>query len=146
MSDASELQEMSQIGVIFLTWRRCLQKRLLPYGLTLKQLYVLRRLKKKETLSPSRIAELLFCDRPTATSILNAMKKHGWIESSQDPANRKHRSICLTPAGKEKLASLEGFSLEPDFDPMGCFTADERATFSILLQKLRAHMKTIPDL
>ena len=145
MSNGNELSGISILGVIFLTWRRCLQKRLHPRGITLKQLYVLRRLEKTGTLSPSRIAELLFCDRPTATSILNTMKRYGWIESAKDPKNRRHHLIRLSPAGREKLASLEGFTLDPDFDPMGCFTESEREVFTELLRKLHHHMKNMPD-
>ena len=145
MSTANELPAMSKLGVIFLTWRRCLQKRLLPYGVMLKQLYVLRQLKKKEAMSPSQIAELLFCDRPTATSILHTMARNGWIESRQDPLNRKQHLVSLAAAGREKLASLSGFTLEPAFDPMGCFTEPEREQFEELLHKLHSHMKTMTD-
>jgi DNA-binding MarR family transcriptional regulator len=145
MDTASKLPAMSTLGVIFLTWRRCLQKRLLPFGITLKQLYVLRRLEKRESLSPSNIAEILFCDRPTATSILHTMTRNGWIESRKDPINRKRRQISLTAVGKEKLVSLAGFALEPDFDPLGCFVEKERKQFEELLQKLYRHMKTLPD-
>ena len=144
MKSTSKLSAMSSIGVIFLTWRRCLQKRLLPYGISLKQLYVLRRLQKYEVLSPSRIAELLFCDRPTATYILNTMKRYGWIESGKDPQNRKMRRIRLTDAGREKLLSLSGFSLEPAFDPMACFTEPEHRQFEDLLSKLYDHIKSMP--
>jgi DNA-binding MarR family transcriptional regulator len=136
---------MSRIGVIFLTWRRCLQKRIQPYGITLKQLFILRRLQKREVLYPSEIAALLFCDRPTASSILNTMKRKGWIKSERDPLNMKRQRVILTDAGREKVSSLSGYSLEPAFDPMACFTQEERLQFETLLQKLAAHMKDLPD-
>lgn len=145
MKSTNELPVMSKIGAIFLTWRRCLQKRLLPHDISLKQLYVLRRLQKNEALSPSRIAEMLFCDRPTATYILNTMRRYGWIESGKDPRNLKMRQVRLTAAGREKLNSLSGFSLEPAFDPMGCFSQEERRQFEDLLAKLFDHIQTLPD-
>ncbi len=145
MNAANKMPPMSRIGVIFLTWRRCLQKRILPYGITLKQLHILRRLQKKGVLYPSEIATLLFCDRPTATSILNTMKKKGWVMSERDPLNMKKQRIILTDAGLEKLSSLSGFSLEPAFDPMACFTQEERSQFELLLQKLAAHMNNLPN-
>ncbi len=144
MNAMSKMSPMSRIGVIFLTWRRCLQKRILPYGITLKQLYILRQLQKKEVLSPSEIAVLLYCDRPTATSILNTMKAKGWVMSERDPLNMKKQRIILTDAGLKKLSSLSGFSLEPDFDPLACFTLEERSQFELLLQKLSAHMNKLP--
>ncbi len=145
MKATNELPVMSKIGMIFLTWRRCLQKRLLPYDLSLKQLYVLRRLQSNEALAPSRIAEMLFCDRPTATYILNTMKRNGWIESGKDPRNLKMRLVRLTTEGIEKLNSLSGFSLEPEFDPMGCFSEAEKRQFETLLSRLYDHIKALPN-
>jgi DNA-binding MarR family transcriptional regulator len=145
MNAVDKMSPMSRIGVIFLTWRRCLQKRILPYGITLKQLYILRRLQRKGVLYPSEIATLLYCDRPTATSILNTMKRKGWVNSERDPLNMKKQRIILTDAGLEKLSSLSGFSLEPAFDPMACFTQEESSQFEVLLQKLAIHMKNLPN-
>ena len=145
MKTTNELPVMSQIGVIFLAWRRRLQKRILPQGITLKQLYVLRQLQKNEALAPSHIADMLFSDRPTATYILNIMKRYGWIERGKDPRNLRMRLVRLTETGKEKLNSLSGFTLEPAFDPMGCFTQEERRQFEDLLSKLFHHIKTMPD-
>jgi DNA-binding MarR family transcriptional regulator len=144
MSMINEMSSMSKIGVIFLTWRRCLQKRILPYGITLKQLYILRRLLKRGFLYLSEIAVLLFCDRPTATSILHTMNRKGWIISARDPLNMKKQRVILTEAGSDKCTSLSGFSLEPAFDPMACFTPEERPQFEALLQKLAVHMKNLP--
>jgi DNA-binding MarR family transcriptional regulator len=145
MNIQNKMPTMSRIGVIFLTWRRYLQKRIQPCGITLKQLYILRRLQKKDFLYPSEIAALLFCDRPTATSILHTMKNKGWIVSERYPLNMKKQRIILAEAGKEKLSSLSNFSTEPAFDPMACFSPDERVQFEMLLQKLASHMKCIAN-
>ena len=145
MKTSNELPTMSRLGIVFLTWRRYLQRRILPYGVTLKQHYVLRSLQKHETLSPSHIAELLFCDRPTATFILNTMKKNEWIASQKDPRNLKQREISLTAKGRETLASLSGFYPDSAFEPLSCFTDDERMQFDALLRKLHQHLKTIPQ-
>lgn len=145
MNAMNNMPPMSRIGVIFLTWRRCLQKRIQPYGITLKQLYILRRLQKKDFLYPSDVAVLLFCDRPTATSILHTMQRKGWIISVRDQLNMKKQRVMLTDAGREKVSSLSGFSMEPAFDPMACFTLEERSQFEVLLQKLASHMRNLPD-
>jgi DNA-binding MarR family transcriptional regulator len=65
--------------------------------------------------------------------------------STQDPLNMKKQRIILTDAGREKLSSLSGISLEPAFDPMACFTQEERSQFEILLQKLADHIKNLPN-
>jgi hypothetical protein len=57
----------------------------------------------------------------------------------------KKQRIILAEAGKEKLSSLSSFSMEPAFDPMACFSPDERVQFEMLLQKLASHMKCIAN-
>jgi DNA-binding MarR family transcriptional regulator len=64
---------------------------------------------------------MLFCDRPTATYILNTMRRYGWIESGKDPRNLKMRQVRLTAAGREKLNSLSGFRSSPPLIPWAAF-------------------------
>jgi DNA-binding MarR family transcriptional regulator len=136
---------MSRLGVAFLTWRRYLQKSLNPLGVTLKQQYVLRQLARSEPLYPSDIARMLFCDRPTATVVLDNLAKQGWIERSKDPANRKFTLITLTPAGRQKLDALAALQPEP-FDPLACFSEEEIRQLSDLLAKLNRHLAPLNDL
>lgn len=140
MSEKKNLPVMSRLGVIFLTWRRYLQKDLLPYGITLKQMYVLRQLDIKAYLHPAEIADILFCDRPTATVIIKNMKRYGWIEQERDPENAKRFRITITPAGRDKLCSIAGSKPKTAFDPLECFTPDELSQFEALLKKLSKHM------
>jgi DNA-binding MarR family transcriptional regulator len=135
---------MSRLGVAFLTWRRYLQRNLAPYGITLKQHYVLRQLDQNEYLFPSDIAEALFCDRPTATVILDNLEKQGWVRRETDPDNRKYTRISITPGGREKLAELQALP-DVDFDPLDPFTEEELREFSRLLTKLNHHLDQIRD-
>ncbi|TBL77374.1 MarR family winged helix-turn-helix transcriptional regulator [Paenibacillus thalictri] len=137
---------MSRIGVIFLTWERYLQKRLLPHQITLKQLFVLRQLANKTSLNPSQIAEMLYCDRPTATVIINNMERQRWVTKSKDAYNGKLVNIAITNEGRDKLASLkEALDAVEQFDPMACFTEEESAQLNTLLNKLAGHMNHIKD-
>lgn len=134
---------MGHLGTAFLTWRRYLQQQLIDQEITLKQLFVLRRLAKREFLYPSEIAETLFCDRPTATVIINNMRRYGWVESRKQPDNRKHTQIRITLAGRAKLEALDAVSAEqsqPLFDPLACFTPDELCEFERLLATLNQHL------
>ena len=136
---------MGKMGTAFLTWRRYLQKQV-GQQITLKQLSVLRRLSTVEFLHPSEIAEMLFCDRPTATVIINNMRKYGWVETRKDPANRKFQQIFLTEAGIQKLNEInQAEQLQPGtlFDPLACFTDEEKKMFDQLLGKLNKHLLSI---
>jgi DNA-binding MarR family transcriptional regulator len=135
---------MSRIGVIFLTWQRYLQKQLVPHQITLKQQFVLRKLVAKPSLNPSQIAHMLYCDRPTATVILNNMERQGWVRKSKDPLNRKLVDISITVEGREKLASLQqAFESAQEFDPLSCFSEEENEQLNQLLKKLNDHLQQI---
>jgi DNA-binding MarR family transcriptional regulator len=135
---------MERLGTIFLTWRRCLQKGYSPHGITLKQMYLLRKLSSREYLHPSEIAEMLYCDRPTATVIIRNMVRQGWVTREPDPENRKRGRIRITSAGRTKHLELRRDKTSPErrFDPAACFTEDERVQFERLLGKLQNHVNT----
>jgi DNA-binding MarR family transcriptional regulator len=135
---------MARLGVAFLTWRRYLQRNLAPHGVTLKQHYVLRQLEKSDYLYPSDIAEALFCDRPTATVILDNLEKQGWIQRQPDPENRRYTRISITPGGRAKMFELQALP-GVDFDPLEPFTEEELREFSRLLAKLNHHLDQIRD-
>ena len=135
---------MEQLGTVFLTWRRGLQKGYVPHGVTLKQSYVLRQLSGREYLHPSEIAEMLYCDRPTATVILRNLERQGWVTRKPDPGNRKRWRVRITPAGREKHREvLRGTAGDRRrSDPASCFSAEELEQLERLLARLLDHVRT----
>ena len=127
---------MSIMGTVFLSYRRGLQKKLLPLGGTLKQHYVLRQLIKREYLLPSEIAEELYCDRPTASVIIKNLLKQGWITKYKDPANGKYFRITITEKGREQAEKACGV-IHPEYDPLSVLDAEERKQFIVLLKKIK---------
>lgn len=134
---------MAKMGVAFLTWRRFQQKCLNPNRITLKQLYVLSQLSKKEYLYPSQIANMCFCDRPTATVIIKNLEKSSWIQRERDSENAKQIKIFITTAGREKLNTIQWDDEINHFDPLSCFTEEEKSQLDLLLNKLAEHLKQI---
>ncbi|MBW1862565.1 MAG: MarR family transcriptional regulator [Deltaproteobacteria bacterium] len=135
---------MHAIGTAFLTLKRYRQKQVLPYGITLKQFYVLRQLKKEGVLNPSEIADMLFCDRPTATVVIKNMEKQGWVKRELDPEDSRRLKVTLEPAGQTKLKELVrklADSKKESFTPLSCFTSREKDQFTKLLAKLNLHIK-----
>jgi DNA-binding MarR family transcriptional regulator len=131
------------LSIAFLTWRRHLQRHLVPFRITLKQLHVLRQLAQRPFLYPSQIAEQLFCDRPTATVIVRNMEKQGWVTRQQDDHDRRQVRVTITEQGKTKLDEIvcsPWSDLERQFDPLGCFSEREVAELDRLLTKLNAHL------
>ncbi len=144
MSQTMKWPIMHDIGTAFLTLKRYRQKEVLPYGITLKQFYVLRQLKKEGVLNPSEIAEMLFCDRPTATVVIKNMEKQGWVKRELDPDDSRRLRVTLEPAGQAKMKELVRKltdSQKESFDPLSCFTSREKDQFTKLLAKLNLHLK-----
>lgn len=145
MSDYNnKLPIMSRLTIIHLIWRRYLEKTAKNSKLTLNQYYILRQLVKKEYLYPSEIADMLFCDRPTATVVIDNLKKYGYITKEKDEENAKYIQVRLTELGLSQVREAEqAFAQMPDFDPLSCFTEAEKKTFEELLIKLHNHVKEI---
>lgn len=135
---------MEQLGTVFLTWRRGLQKGYVPYGVTLKQSYVLRQLSGREYQHPSEIADMLYCDRPTATVIIRNMVRQGWVTREPDPENRKKWRVRITPAGRAKHREVQkgAAAASRRSDPASCFSAEELEQMERLLDRLLDHVRS----
>ncbi len=130
---------VDQIGRIHLTWKRRIAQDLAPYEITPKQIYVLRELRARRSLTPSEIADMLYADRPTTTSMLSTLERAGWITRRRDPDNGKRVIVEISPAGVRKLESVPErlwrsgrMALEPEH----ALTAAEQRTLRRLLDKL----------
>jgi DNA-binding MarR family transcriptional regulator len=144
MSQKKKWPIMHAIGSVFLTLKRYRQREVHPHGITLKQFYVLRQLKKEGILNPSEIAEMLFCDRPTATVVIKNMEKQGWVKRELDPDDSRRTNVTLKSAGQTKMREIARTltdSKKGSFDPLSCFTNREKEQFSKLLEKLNLHLK-----
>jgi DNA-binding MarR family transcriptional regulator len=135
------------MGLAFLTWRRYLQRRLKPHGMTLKQFYVLNRLSRRDFMHPAGIAEELFCDRPTATVILKTMERNGWLGRERDPENAKRVRVTITEEGRRRLKAVQatGWRSREAFDPMACFSSEEKQVLEELLARLNRHLEQIEE-
>jgi DNA-binding MarR family transcriptional regulator len=123
-------------------------RHLVPYGITLKQAFVLGRLERREYLLPSKIASLLFCDRPTATVIVKNMEKRGWIRRERDTADRRQMRVIITDAGRRKLDEIQEHVWDPiesSFDPLGCFDRSEVEALDELLGRLVEHLRQLKE-
>ncbi len=141
---SNKLPVMSRLGVVFLTWRRHLEKTTKSHSLTLNQYYILRQLKQKEYLNPSEIAEMLFADRPTATVVIDNLKKYGYVRKERDAEDGKRIRVSITEAGVRQVDKAEKDMEEmTTFDPLACLSEEEKQTLEALLVKMQNHMKNL---
>ncbi len=137
---------MGQVSIVHLKWTRYLQRLFRPFGINLKQFYTLLQLTKRDYLYPAQIAEMLFCDRPTATVIIKNMVKHGWLTREKDPENRKRIRVVITPEGREKYLSIPKSIYkvgQTSFDPLACLSEEEKKGLAHLLARLNLHLDQI---
>ncbi len=130
---------MELVSRAHLAWKRRVARSLLPFGLGPKQIYVLRKLAESGSLAPSGIADMVFADRPTVTSMLDTLQRAGWVSRQRDPANRKQVIVEITPKGRRKLASVPERlwrSGRTRIDPEAALDPAERAELVRLLEKL----------
>ncbi len=141
-----ELLPLSQMAHVMYMFRRYRLANVTTVGLTLPQYNALVQLDRHGKLNPSRIAELLFSDRPTTTVILRNLARQGWIERGRDETNRKYVIIRITPAGRKKLQELRDAeeAQASGFEPLGCFTTDEREKLESMLDRLILHFRDLP--
>ena len=139
---------MELVSRAHLLWKRRVARDLAPHGIHPKQLYLLRKLVAVGSLSPSEIADLVFADRPTTTSMLATMERAGWVTRRRDPGNGKRVIVEATAAGRGKLASVPQRlwrSGKTAFDPEAGLTAEERAEAIRLLEKLNVRLEQAGD-
>ncbi|MBI5547837.1 MAG: MarR family transcriptional regulator [Deltaproteobacteria bacterium] len=132
---------MELVSRAHLKWKRRIAHDLSPHGINPKQIYLLRKLVESRSLAPSEIAELIFADRPTATSMLGTMERAGWITRRRDPSNGKRVLVEITSAGRKKLASVPlrlWRTGRTTVDPEAGLSVIERAEAMRLLEKLIA--------
>ena len=136
------------VSRVHLRWKRRVARDLAPYGVTQKQVFVLRKLVEAGSLAPSEVAELVFADRPTTTSMLATMERAGWITRRRDPENGKRVIVEITAAGRKKLASVPARlwrTGKTTVDPEAGLSAAERAEAIRLLEKLNAWLGQAED-
>jgi DNA-binding MarR family transcriptional regulator len=138
---------MDLVGHAHLRWKRRIARNLARFGLGPKQIFVLRKL-AAGPLAPSELAELLFADRPTVSSMLSTLERAGWVSRRRDPDDGKRVIVELTAAGRAKLASVPDVlwrSGKTQFDPEAGLTKAERAELVHLLEKLDAWLAQPDD-
>lgn len=127
------------IAECHLEWKRYLQRRLSNHDITLKQFHVLNRLDRHDALHPMDLAESLYCDRPTVSTILRNMKKRGWVDRGIDPKDARYILVSITPAGRKTLRAIRdgGVFAGADFaNPLEVFSSRELHALKESLSKL----------
>lgn len=132
---------MELISKIHLDWKRRVARDLAPFGVSPKQVFLLRKLHESGGLPPSEIAVLLHADRPSATSMIDTLERAGWVSRRRHAGDRRQVVVELTPAGLDKLRSVPERlwrSGKTALDPEACLSEEERHQLTTFLTRMHA--------
>ena len=101
-------------------------------GLTFAQAHALRLLDPDRPSPMSSLAELLVCDASNVTGIADRLEARGLVERRSLGADRRVKTLALTPAGIELRARVADLMSEPPAAIAALSAADQRALRDIL--------------
>lgn len=130
---------LARVSRLHLGWKRYVQRRLAPYGVSPKQLYVLRQIAERGPLLPSDVARLVHADRPTVSSMCRTMERAGWIATERAPDDGRKRHLVLRAKGRELLRRIPADrwrSGATPIDPEACLDDGERRLLHALLGRM----------
>ncbi|MFJ6208260.1 MarR family winged helix-turn-helix transcriptional regulator [Lysinibacillus sp. NPDC092081] len=78
-------------------------KLLQPTGLKITQYSMLANIVHQQSVSISRLGEILLLDQTTITRNINLLKQNGYVDLARDPQDARAKVITLTDKGVEKL-------------------------------------------
>jgi MarR family transcriptional regulator, transcriptional regulator for hemolysin len=92
-------------------WRRAVDARLQVYGLTEATWLPLLRIARSEApMRQNELAASLSLDGSSVVRLLDALEKCGLVERCEDPADRRAKSLVLTPRGRRTVDQVERVS------------------------------------
>jgi MarR family transcriptional regulator, organic hydroperoxide resistance regulator len=101
-------------------------------GLTFAQAHALRLLDPDRPSPMSSLADLLVCDASNVTGIADRLEARGLVERRSVGADRRVKTLALTPAGVRLRARVIDLMSEPPAAITALSTADQRALRDIL--------------
>jgi MarR family transcriptional regulator, transcriptional regulator for hemolysin len=127
-------------------WRRAVDARLQAYGLTEATWLPLLRIARSEApMRQNELAASLSLDGSSVVRLLDALESSGLVERCEDPADRRAKSLALTPRGRRTVAQVERVSQDIRDLVLG-EVPDEDLTRSLrLLETVRDRLLRLPD-
>jgi MarR family transcriptional regulator, transcriptional regulator for hemolysin len=120
-------------------WRRALDLRLRPFGLTDATWLPLLQLSRAEApMRQKDLAEALFLDSSSVVRLLDALQASGFIERREHPEDRRVKTIILTDAAQAVLANVEQVAREVRHQVLSGLTDEELEVASKVMRNISA--------
>jgi MarR family transcriptional regulator, transcriptional regulator for hemolysin len=127
-------------------WRRAVDARLQVYGLTEATWLPLLRIARSEApMRQNELAASLSLDGSSVVRLLDALESSGLVERCEDRADRRAKSLVLTPRGRRTVDQVERVSQDIRDLVLG-EVSDEDLTGSLrLLETVRDRLGSLAD-
>ena len=107
--------------------------------ITPEQLTLLALLARRDDWTLSELARANNQDKAAMTRMTQGMQASRWIEVRPDPSSGRHKTIRLTPRGRELLKRSEEVSRKRQKFLEKALSAEERSQLIDMLERIRQH-------
>lgn len=121
-------------------FRKILDRRLHPLGLTRAQWSVLAILSSRDGLSQSQLAELLEIEKTTIGRLIDHVEKNGWIERRPIPGDRRQWGVFLTEQARRLIAEVETVVLNTRIEMLGGLAPQQQQELTHALQAVKSNL------
>jgi len=101
-------------------------------AVTLPQLLLLSRIEQLGSASLAAIADESSASAPALSQMIDRLVRQGWLDRAEDPADRRRKTIRVTPQGRDLLRNVETAR-----------SADFALSLSAVSKELRAQLATV---
>jgi len=121
------------------------EQRAQEMSLTLPTCKVLAYLERNEGISQARLADLTSIEPMAMVRILDRMEIDGFVERKPDPADRRARSLYLTPKSKPALEEIWHLAALTRSEAFAGISQAERNAFLDVLERLEGNLSRLQD-
>jgi MarR family transcriptional regulator for hemolysin len=127
-------------------WRRAVDARLQVYGLTEATWLPLLRIARSEApMRQNELAASLSLDGSSVVRLLDALENSGLVERCEDPADRRAKSLVLTPRGRRTVDQVERVSQDIRDLVLGEASSEELERSLRLLEAVRDRLLSLAE-
>jgi MarR family transcriptional regulator for hemolysin len=127
-------------------WRRAVDRRLQPFGLSEATWRPLLHLARAPApMRQKELAASLGLDGSSVVRLLDALQAAGFIERREEEADRRARAILLTPEGRALVARVEDVSRAVRNDGLAGLSGAEIETAQRVLARICRNLAETPE-
>lgn len=112
--------------------------RICCYDVSVTQCYALEALVEHESLTLNGLAAHLYLDKSTASRVVDALEKKGYVERGEDVADRRSLKLEPTATGRSLVTRIRADILAQEEQLLANFSSEVRQSMAKLIAQLAA--------